>query len=150
MSHQNPFDPPQPLDSNPFSDPSRSGASANPFQHANDSAFSLESADTERAPGGSKPAGGAGNAYGGYGFSTGASQAESGTGGRSQKEIELERRERELREREDTLRQREAAVGAKENNWPPCESQFSKVWGKYSGAVGMRGEERRLLLSAPP
>ncbi|KAI9637689.1 scamp family-domain-containing protein [Dioszegia hungarica] len=119
MSHQNPFDPPQPLDSNPFSDPSRSGASANPFQHANDSAFSLESADTERAPGGSKPAGGAGNAYGGYGFSTGASQAESGTGGRSQKEIELERRERELREREDTLRQREAAVGAKENNWPP-------------------------------
>jgi hypothetical protein len=117
MAHQNPFDPPQPLDSNPFADSSRPGGS-NPFQHANDSAFSLESADTERAPG----AGGQTTNATGYGFATGASQAEAGRAGRSQRSIDLERRERELREREETLRSREAAVGAKENNWPPCKS----------------------------
>jgi hypothetical protein len=38
--------------------------------------------------------------------------------------MDLERRERELREREEAIRGREAAVGAKENNWPPCECEF--------------------------
>lgn len=115
MSNQNPFDPPQPLDSNPFSDPSsRTGGGANPFQHANDSAFSLESADTERAPGGGVRTT---NATG-YGFSSNPSQAEAG---RSKRSMDLERRERELRDREEAIRGREAAVGAKENNWPPCE-----------------------------
>lgn len=128
--NENPFDPPQPLDSNPFTDPthqsSHSGPnqSQNPFQHANDSAFSLESADTERAPAAS---GTTTNAYG-FGFGgTGNSGAAAG-GARSQRSLDFERRERELRDRENAVREREAAVGAKENNWPPCTFCFARVF----------------------
>lgn len=48
MPQANPFDPPQPLDSNPFADPS---GRSNPFQHPNDSAISLDSGPRQQPAG---------------------------------------------------------------------------------------------------
>ncbi|GFZ51897.1 hypothetical protein JCM24511_09666 [Saitozyma sp. JCM 24511] len=103
----NPFEP-QPLDANPF-EPS---TSSNPFSHPNDSAFSLESADTERASPASK---GFGLGTGGYGGAAPSGPNRGGAPGTS----DFEERERRLREREEAVRAREHAVGMKENNWPP-------------------------------
>ena len=69
---------------------------SNPFSHPNDSAFSLDSQDTERAA--PAPA-----------RSWGAPK--TGT---------LDERERRLRDREAEVARREEAVGVYTNNWPPC------------------------------
>ncbi|KAL7422529.1 hypothetical protein Q5752_003177 [Cryptotrichosporon argae] len=98
MSHHNPFDEPQPLDANPF-EPS---STANPFAHANDSAFSLESTDTAR-PG---PSGGLQN-IGAY------------VNDHDKRAAELEAKQRELERREREFEERQRAAGVYPNNWPP-------------------------------
>lgn len=95
----NPFDPPQPLDSNPF-DASSAAHPQNPFtSQGNDSTFSLDSQDTAR----------------------GLGRAPTTRSGATREELEA--RERDLRAREEALRANEARLsGVQVNNWPPCES----------------------------
>ncbi|KAL1407767.1 hypothetical protein Q8F55_007201 [Vanrija albida] len=84
----------QPLDANPFADPS------NPFQQSNASAFSLESV------GRATPTGGAAN--------IGAYVADH-----DRRAQELEQKQRELEARERQLQEREAEVEQLKPNWPP-------------------------------
>jgi len=99
LARPNPFDPPQPLDANPF-DASSGAHPQNPFtSQANDSTFSLDSQDTARGLGRSNTT------------RSGATQQE------------LEARERDLRAREEALAANEARLsGVQVNNWPPCTS----------------------------
>lgn len=117
---QNPFEPPRALDSNPFADPS----AQNPFtEHANDSAFSLDSQDTARGLGisAAPPAGSAGTAAGagagswGFGFGSGQGAPKTDTDRRA----DLDAYEARLRAREAEVAQREREVGLQQNNWPP-------------------------------
>jgi hypothetical protein len=111
--HQNPFDPRQPLDSNPFEP---SAISSNPFSHPNDSASSLNSQDTERGLGGaaSQPYDSIPNQGHGHGQSSASVKKTS----------DYDERMRVLREREAEVAARERAVGIQQNNWPPCMTHF--------------------------
>ncbi|EIW68384.1 hypothetical protein M231_00294 [Tremella mesenterica] len=112
---ENPFDPPQPLDSNPF-ESTADLHSENPFIHSNDSAFSLDSQDTARGLGqSSKPTAAPTTSGVGYGlpsFGLGQKTAE-------QRKADLDAYEAQLREREAAIGQREREVGVYRNNWPP-------------------------------
>jgi hypothetical protein len=81
------------LDANPFNDP-------NPFQHGNESAYSLDGV------GSSQPRGGVENisAY---------------VADHDRRAQELEAKQRELERREAELAQREADVAQYKPNWPP-------------------------------
>ena len=125
LDHLDPFRPSEPveyaepLDSNPFDQPTPSG---NPFTHPNDSAFSLDSQDTERGLG--EPhaqASGYEQSQSGYGQSqAGYGQGQSST---DRKKMEdLSKREADLRRRETELAARERDSGIQRNNWPPCTS----------------------------
>ncbi|CAD6583631.1 MAG: hypothetical protein TREMPRED_003607, partial [Tremellales sp. Tagirdzhanova-0007] len=118
--HVDPFRPSEeveyaePLDSNPFDQPTPFG---NPFSHPNDSAFSLDSQDTERGVGESQAQ------ASGYGQSHGQSQSGYGQGqsstDRKKVEEDMSRREADLRRRETELAARERDSGIQRNNWPP-------------------------------
>lgn len=98
------------LNANPFD----SNTGKNPFEHPNDSAFSLDSQDTAKGLGQSKPTAPA----------AGGSSWTSGWGGSGQPAAgssSIDAREAALRAREEEVRRREEALGLKENNWPPCE-----------------------------
>ena len=102
------------LNANPFDN----NGGKNPFEHPNDSAFSLDSQDTARGLGRSQGAAAApvaaALASGGWTSGWGSSRPAETT------ESSLEAREAALRAREDEIRRREEALGLKENNWPPC------------------------------
>ena len=113
-AQENPFESSSHLDSNPFDNPS----GKNPFQHPNDSAFSLDSQDTARGLGGAE------SVQSGYGYGAETSSATragggGGRGGFSGGNAGTSAREADLRRREEDIRRREEALGMKENNWPP-------------------------------
>ena len=117
----NPFDKDSQLDLNaiPF-DPANS---KNPFIHPNDSAFSIDSQDTERGLGSGPSAGNTGGTT--WGFEGPAGAGTTGgvmaAGRRTAGGSDFAAREAQLRAREEEVRRREEALGMKENNWPPCK-----------------------------
>lgn len=117
------------LNANPFD----SNTSRNPFEHPNDSAFSLDSQDTARGLGSSQPKPASATsgppsytAKQGAGWGLPSWGGGGGAGDASAAEAGIDAREAALRAREDDLRRREEALGMKENNWPPCE--FISYW----------------------
>jgi hypothetical protein len=120
------------LNANPFD----SNTARNPFEHPNDSAFSLDSQDTARGLGQTKPAtaDAAAPAAGGWGMGgwgrSGGAAATVPAGGAN----DLAAREAALNAREQALRAREEALGMQENNWPPCELRPGLKWDSLAHA----------------